>query len=143
MLKGSLVGLSILLLGLGMMGCSSTANSTPDGPGGSDSAVSHGPDASRPLDTASRQADASSLGYTDGGCLSYAGASQLCGDGSPGTICAFSAQCGSSTSADQCMINCSMGAGYSKCYGPSNVACLQNAMAAQDCTAFKGCGWIL
>ena len=143
MRKGSLVGLFMLLFGLGVVGCSSTAGSTPDGPGGSDSAVSHGPDASRPLDTASRQADASSLGYTDAGCLSYAGAGQLCGDGSPGTICAFSAQCGASTSGGQCEINCTMGAGYSKCYGPSNVACLQNAMAARDCTAFKGCGWIL
>ncbi|MGA7740461.1 MAG: hypothetical protein ABSF35_25200 [Polyangia bacterium] len=143
MRNGFPVRFFMLLLGLGMMGCSSTANSTPDGPGGSDSAVSHGPDASRPLDTASGQADASSLGYTDGGCLSYAGASQLCGDGSPGTICAFSAQCGSSTSAGQCMINCTMGAGYSKCYGPSNVACLQNAMAAQNCTALNACDWIL
>ena len=131
MRKGSFVGLFMLLLGFGVMGCSSTANSAPDAPGGSDSAVSHG------------QADASSLGYTDAGCLSYAGAGQLCGDGSPGTICAFSAQCGASTSGGQCEINCTMGAGYSKCYGPSNVACLQNAMAAQDCTAFKGCGWIL
>jgi hypothetical protein len=41
------------------------------------------------------------------------------------------------------MINCSMGAGYSKCYGPSNVACLQNAMAAQNCTALNACDWIL
>ena len=162
MRKGFLVGLFMLLLGLGVMGCSSTASSSipiggTDGgvstggnrgtggttgaggttsaggmatggaatggtstgkydAGGSDSAASQGKDASFPPDATSRQADASSLGYTDGGCLSYAGASQLCGDGSPGTICAFSAQCGSSTNAGQCMINCSMGAGYSKCW---------------------------
>jgi hypothetical protein len=41
------------------------------------------------------------------------------------------------------MINCSMGAGYMNCYGPSKVTCLQNAMAAQDCAALKGCGWVL
>ena len=128
MRKNSLVGLFILLLGLGVTGCSSTASSTPDAPSGSDSAVSPG------------HADASSLGYTDAGCLSYAGASQLCGVGS---LCAFSAQCGASTSAGQCEINCTMSAGYSRCYGPSNVACLQNALAAQDCTAFKACAWTL
>jgi hypothetical protein len=79
----------------------------------------------------------------DGGCLTYAGAVTVCGDGSAGTICAFSAQCGTSTSAGQCEINCSMGAGYSKCYGAADVACLQNAMTAQSCAALTRCGWIL
>jgi len=32
---------------------------------------------------------------------------------------------------------------YSKCYGPKDVTCLQEAMKAQDCTAFKACGWFL
>ena len=92
---------------------------------------------------AGSKADAENLPLNDAGCLTYDGATTLCGDGSAGTICAFSVQCGSSTSASQCGINCSMGAGYSKCYGAKDVACLQNAMKAQDCAAFSSCGWIL
>jgi hypothetical protein len=89
------------------------------------------------------KADAENLPLNDAGCLTYEGATTLCGDGSSGTICAFSVQCGTSTSASQCGINCSMGAGYSKCYAAKDVLCLQNTMKAQDCTAFSACGWIL
>jgi len=89
------------------------------------------------------KADAENLPLSDAGCLTYDGATTLCGDGSAGTICAFSVQCGTSTNAGQCGINCSMGAGFSKCYVAKDVACLQSAMKAQDCTAFRTCGWIL
>jgi hypothetical protein len=89
------------------------------------------------------KADAANLPLNDAGCLTYDGATTLCGDGSAGTICAFSVQCGTSTNAGQCGINCSMGAGYSKCYGAKDVACLQNALKAQDCVAFSACNWIL
>ncbi|HEY3449983.1 MAG TPA: hypothetical protein VGK67_26765 [Myxococcales bacterium] len=103
------------------------------------------------LDAALAGADASSihrdagpaLPYSDAGCLAYAGANQVCGDGSSGTMCAFSVQCGASSSGGQCNINCTMGAGYSRCYGPTDVACVQDAWAASDCAAFKACNWVL
>jgi hypothetical protein len=132
MRKGSRVRLFTLMLAASVVGCSSSSG--PDqAPGGSDSGPGPGqPDSSGPVGPA--------LAY-DGGCITYAGAAKFCGDGTPGTICGFAAQC-SGSNAGQCVINCAMNAGYVGCYGPSVVACLQNAFTAQDCAAFSKCGWL-
>lgn len=78
----------------------------------------------------------------DAGCLTFAGASKICGFSSDDAICKLSVSCGSSTDDGQCKINCEMGTTV-KCYMAPDVQCLENALAAKSCSALKACGWIL
>lgn len=79
-------------------------------------------------------------GGTD--CLTFEGASQLCGFQSDEAICTFSIGCGFSSDMSQCKINCEMGVTVN-CNTETNVACVIDAMCAQDCTALAGCAFIL
>ncbi|HEY4223206.1 MAG TPA: hypothetical protein VGO62_17735 [Myxococcota bacterium] len=76
------------------------------------------------------------------GCVTFAGASSVCGGASTGDVCAFSLGCGHSDSLDQCSINCEMAATVT-CYKDVDVACLEDATNAADCTALAQCAWIL
>ena len=104
------------------------------GPGGDDS----GPG---PVDSGPAGTDAG-LEYDKRGCLTFMGASRLCGFSSDDTICAFSVECGTSSDMGQCGINCEMGTTV-MCYTTEHVACLQNPAADLDCAALESCGWIL
>jgi hypothetical protein len=75
-------------------------------------------------------------------CLTFAGASDVCGFESDGSICTFSVGCGASTDMGQCQINCEMGTTVN-CYAQSDVDCIIAAMCADDCTALTACGFIL
>ena len=76
------------------------------------------------------------------GCLTFDGASALCGFSSNGSICETSLTCGSSTDEGQCQINCEMGTTVN-CYEAGDVQCLVDAACADDCNALAACGWIL
>jgi len=78
----------------------------------------------------------------DAGCLTFAGASKICGFMSDDSVCAYSVTCGSSTDDGQCKINCEMGTTV-KCYTAADVKCLEDAVKAKSCTALKACNWIL
>jgi hypothetical protein len=76
------------------------------------------------------------------GCLTFQGASALCGFSSDDTICELSVMCGLSTDLGQCRINCEMGTTI-ECYAEADVACLAQAACAADCDALEACGFIL
>jgi hypothetical protein len=78
----------------------------------------------------------------DAGCLTFAGASKICGFMSDDSVCAYSVTCGSSSDDGQCKINCEMGTTV-KCYTAADVKCLEDAVKAKSCTALKACNWIL
>ncbi len=78
----------------------------------------------------------------DAGCLTFAGASKICGFMSDDAVCAYSVTCGSSTDDGQCKINCEMGTTV-KCYTAADVKCLEDAVKAKSCSALKACNWIL
>jgi hypothetical protein len=82
------------------------------------------------------------LEYNAEGCLTFAGASALCGFESDGSICEFALECGLSESTSQCSINCEMGATVS-CYTRETVACLRSAASTFNCGAASECGFIL
>ncbi|MBZ0119704.1 MAG: hypothetical protein K8H88_22135 [Sandaracinaceae bacterium] len=122
---------------IGLLGC---GGSTAPGDGGRDATVlidGGGSDAGSGTD-AGGGADAGSI-YDMNGCLTFAGASTICGFSSDDRICALSVSCGSSTDDGQCKINCEMGTTV-RCYREADVTCLE---AAADCTALAACGWIL
>ncbi len=126
-----------LILILGIAACS-TAPAGDDA--GTDGSLGAAPDAAAAGDAG---ADAGSLPYSDAGCLTFDGVSQVCGFKSDGKVCAFSTQCKSSSDLGQCKINCEMGTSVGKCYGPSDVSCLLNSVSAQDCAALAACHWVL
>jgi hypothetical protein len=78
----------------------------------------------------------------DAGCLTFAGASKICGFMSDDKVCAFSVGCGTSTDDGQCKINCEMGTTV-KCYSAADVKCLEDAVAAKSCAALTACNWVL
>ncbi len=78
----------------------------------------------------------------DAGCLTFAGASKICGFSSDDKVCAFSVGCASSTDDSQCKINCEMGTTV-KCYSAADVKCLEDAVTAKSCSALKACNWVL
>jgi hypothetical protein len=76
------------------------------------------------------------------GCLTFQGASALCGFSSDETICELAVSCGQSPDLGQCQINCEMGTTVN-CYAEADVACLAQAACAADCDALEACGFIL
>lgn len=76
------------------------------------------------------------------GCLTFKGASALCGFSSDEQICETAVTCGLSSDLGQCQINCEMGTTV-ECYAEADVACLAQAACAGDCTAMEACGFIL
>ncbi len=97
-------------------------------------------DGAKPHDAApARDAD---VPLNDAGCLTYEGASKICGFMSDDAVCAFSLTCATSTDDGQCKINCEMGSTV-KCYTAADVKCLEDAVAAKSCSALKACNWIL
>lgn len=82
------------------------------------------------------------LEYDAEGCLTFGGASQLCGFSSDGTICSFALECGLAESTSQCGINCEMGTTV-MCYTREHVACLRSAAMTFNCSAAAECGFIL
>ncbi|HVK70877.1 MAG TPA: hypothetical protein VM694_40760, partial [Polyangium sp.] len=80
--------------------------------------------------------------YNEMGCLTYQGASAVCGFMSDGGACELGVSCMASTDEGQCKINCAMGTTI-KCYKEADVKCLVDAVCAGDCDALKACGWIL
>ncbi|MBI5549131.1 MAG: hypothetical protein HY901_35040 [Deltaproteobacteria bacterium] len=101
-----------------------------------------GPDAAVRPDASTVGQDAGGWVYSDAGCLTFRSISQLCGYDSDESICRFSFSCNASSSVGQCQINCEMGSTL-RCYGPTDIVCIQDAFAAEDCNAFKACGWVL
>lgn len=75
-------------------------------------------------------------------CLTFGGASDLCGFESDDSICEFSVGCGASTDLGQCQINCEMGTTV-QCYALADADCIIAAMCADDCAALTACGFIL
>ena len=97
-------------------------------------------DSSKPKDAATdRNVD---VPLDDAGCLTFAGASKICGFSSDDAVCSFSVSCGTSTDDGQCKINCEMGTTV-KCYNAANVKCLEDAVAARSCSALTACAWVL
>jgi hypothetical protein len=82
------------------------------------------------------------LEYDAKGCLTFGGASRLCGFSSDGSICEFALECGLSESTSQCGINCEMGTTV-MCYTRESVACLRSAASTFNCSAASECGFIL
>jgi hypothetical protein len=112
----------------------------PGSDASSDAATGPTADATTPKDAA---ADTNvDVPLNDAGCLTFAGASKICGFSSDDAICKLSVSCGSSTDDGQCKINCEMGTTV-KCYMAADVKCLEDALTAKSCTALKACGWIL
>ncbi|GAC1572060.1 MAG: hypothetical protein NVS3B20_03990 [Polyangiales bacterium] len=153
-LTSSLILFACLSLSSAPIGCSSSDSATPqsavdsaianaDSNATSDTAVGETADAvdSQSTPDADATSEAGHESY-DAGCLTFAGASEVCGTKSDHTICAFSVGCKSSSSDGQCSINCEMGASVG-CYSAANVKCLRDAVAAKSCTALKACNWIL
>jgi len=75
-------------------------------------------------------------------CLTFDGASSLCGFSSDDSICEFAVACGASDDLGQCKINCEMGVTV-VCNTEADVDCLIDAMCSDDCGAIAGCGFIL
>lgn len=75
-------------------------------------------------------------------CLTFAGASSLCGFSSDDSICEFAVACGASDELGQCKINCEMGVTV-VCNSAMDVDCLIAAMCNDDCGAIAACGFIL
>lgn len=91
--------------------------------------------------------DTSALTYGEGPtgepeCLDGPSANTFCGFGSDEAICNFSVSCGISEDVGQCKINCEQGSS-SFCNPPEAVACVVEAVCAEDCAALKGCNFIL
>lgn len=80
--------------------------------------------------------------YDGDGCLTFAGASTLCGFSSDGSVCEASVACGTSGDLSQCAINCEMGTTI-RCYEADDVACLWTAAQDEDCDAIEACDFIL
>jgi hypothetical protein len=78
----------------------------------------------------------------ENGCLTFQGASTLCGFSSDDVICELAVRCGLSSDLSQCQINCEMGTTI-ECYAEADVACLAQAACAADCDAMEACGFIL
>jgi hypothetical protein len=150
----SFLVLAAFLAGV-VLACSSSTTSSGGGPGvdaagggpeqqPGDDAASDGNvavlDSATPADAG---ADTSvDVPLNDAGCLTFAGASKICGFMSDDSVCAYSVTCGSSTDDGQCKINCEMGTTV-KCYTAADVKCLEDAVKARSCTALKACNWVL
>jgi hypothetical protein len=139
-----------------VIACSSTTT-TASGPGTGTDAAGDAPDEIPGADAATDGKVATADGSTshdaaadskvdvplnDAGCLTFEGASKVCGFMSDDSVCAYSVTCGSSSDDGQCKINCEMGATV-KCYTAADVKCLQDAVKAKSCSALKACKWIL
>jgi hypothetical protein len=85
--------------------------------------------------------DAIPTTFNDAGCLTFGGAQTFCGTNSNDRICQMAVDCSLSTDLSQCQINCEMGT-MIECYGFNDVACVQMALSANNCTQLAGCGWI-
>ena len=100
-----------------------------------------------PADTADPVPDTSplpDLEFDESGCLTYAGASALCGAKSDGSVCALAATCREDGNASQCSIDCEMSPTGLGCIEEPAVECVVQALAADDCPALAECaGWFL
>ncbi len=76
-------------------------------------------------------------------CLTYEGASRVCGVSSDEAICTFAVSCGGSGGdVGQCQINCEMGTTIG-CETTEMVACVLSAFCGADCDALTACGFVL
>lgn len=82
----------------------------------------------------------SGIELNDAGCVSWNTAANYCARTGP--LCAFSAACGNSQSADQCSINCTMRTAI-ECFSSNDMKCLLDATEADSCTALSACKWKL
>lgn len=140
-----------------VLACSSSTTTAAAGAGSGADAAGDGPD-EQPGDDAATDgkvatvdsatpADAAAdtnvdVPLNDAGCLTFAGASKICGFSSDDSVCAYSVTCGSSSDDGQCKINCEMGTTV-KCYTAADVKCLEDAVKARSCSALKACNWVL
>lgn len=115
------------------------------------------PDATQPGDASEDQdatgGDANSPGgdgggggadggpFDQNGCLTFEGASQICGFNSDEAVCNFALSCELSSSLSQCKINCEMGTAV-RCYTQADVLCIAQAFQAESCSALSACEWI-
>jgi hypothetical protein len=105
---------------------------TADGPkpdvlSGADSVVAH---------------DGPPVTFTDGGCVDWSTAAQVCGFKSDLSVCKLAVSCKLSSDVGQCKINCEMGTTVS-CYTMKDVDCILKATSDGSCSALKACNWIL
>ncbi|OGQ89168.1 MAG: hypothetical protein A2289_04105 [Deltaproteobacteria bacterium RIFOXYA12_FULL_58_15] len=83
------------------------------------------------------------LEYDTNSCLTFAGASELCGAASDGDICQLAATCRYDTNASQCSIDCEMSTTVG-CLDLTDVECVWTAFQSQNCDAMGECaGWYL
>lgn len=78
----------------------------------------------------------------DEGCLTYAAAQQVCGSASDGAVCDHALDCGATTNAGECSINCEMWSTV-ECFTPADAKCLLDAAASKSCGALEKCAWKL
>ncbi len=136
-LTAPVVGVALLLLIVAMSACSPDDPDNPytlsDGDGQATGDVG-GDDNGSPIDN---------LEFDTGGCLTFAGAGDLCGSGSDGTVCQFAATCRTDSNTGQCSIDCEMSPTVG-CIDKPSAQCVWDAKLAQDCTALAACsGWAL
>lgn len=79
--------------------------------------------------------------FDQNGCLTFQGASQLCGFDSNEAICSLAVSCEISQDISQCKINCEMGTTV-RCYTQKDVACVAQALQGESCSALAACEWI-
>jgi hypothetical protein len=83
------------------------------------------------------------MDYDENGCLSYDGATLLCGAGSDGEICGLAATCRDDGNAGQCSIDCEMSSTVG-CIDEAAVDCVWQAKVDGDCDALADCApWYL
>lgn len=79
----------------------------------------------------------------DEGCLTYGGASALCGAASDKSVCALAATCRPDGDTGQCSIDCEMSPSVG-CLDQAAIDCVLDATAAGVCEDLANCaGWYL
>lgn len=125
------------------------AGGDPNGPGGGATATTGNSGGGETATTTAGSGGGASCGelpagltFDDKGCLTFDGASRVCGAKSDGKVCAQAESCGVITDANQCSINCEMGTSV-QCYQQEDVDCIVQATCAGSCDALKSCNWAL
>lgn len=125
----------LALVAILLTGCGDASNDTSDGTDADTSA-----DTSVDTETDTEAACFEDLDpeYDTDGCLTFGGASDVCGD-AQGDMCQFLVACGLSDDAGQCSIDCTMTTTIA-CLTETDVTCMTEATCADDCDAARACG---
>jgi hypothetical protein len=126
----------------GVPGTGGSAGSTSPGSGGAGGTLGSGGTASGGQGGGGECSAPRGIDYDARGCLTFMGASVLCGFESDDATCAMSVGCDLSSDDSQCKINCEMGTTVN-CYTVEDVDCLVQATCAASCEALSACGFIL